>query len=217
MAAVGSMILHDILQFITDVDQRIDNLNTAITRATKESIENSLTSMKLACRSAITMLQEIRKVAKEGVMDKIPVDLNLSIQNWLVSVGYQLSAVEVEFQTAFALDLPLVSINDIMLRTAFGNICDNAIAVLKKGMLFSIRTAARDGGSVTIEVRDSGPGFPDYLVNTYNLPLAAKGDSKGFGFGLTIAHCIIDMHGGKLRLANHPDGGAIVSIDLPIR
>ena len=36
----------------------------------------------------------------------------------------------------------------------------------------------------------------------------------GTGLGLYISRSIILRHGGDLRVANHPDGGALVTVEL---
>ena len=68
-----------------------------------------------------------------------------------------------------------------------------------------------------IAVRDHGPGFSEPML-TQAAERFTKGDSArgdGFGLGLAIAAGQCHVLGGELRLANHPDGGAVVTIALP--
>jgi signal transduction histidine kinase len=68
-----------------------------------------------------------------------------------------------------------------------------------------------------IALRDHGPGFSEPML-TKAAERFIKGDSArggGFGLGLAIAAGQCRVLGGELRLANHPDGGAVVTIDLP--
>jgi signal transduction histidine kinase len=36
------------------------------------------------------------------------------------------------------------------------------------------------------------------------------------GMGLAVARSLVDDHGGRIWAANHPSGGAVVTISLPI-
>jgi signal transduction histidine kinase len=68
-----------------------------------------------------------------------------------------------------------------------------------------------------IVLRDHGPGFTEPML-TQAAERFTKGDSArggGFGLGLAIAAGQCHVLGGELRLANHPDGGAVVTIVLP--
>ena len=78
--------------------------------------------------------------------------------------------------------------------------------------------ARNDAHSVTIEVSDTGPGWPDEnryaLLEPYNTSRAA-----GTGLGLSIVKKVIDDHGGKLALIDAPwcaEGktGATVQLEL---
>jgi signal transduction histidine kinase len=68
-----------------------------------------------------------------------------------------------------------------------------------------------------IAVRDHGPGFSAPMLaqaaERFTKGDPARGD--GFGLGLAIAAGQCHVLGGELRLANHPDGGALVTVALP--
>ncbi|MBT3669651.1 MAG: HAMP domain-containing protein [Chloroflexi bacterium] len=75
---------------------------------------------------------------------------------------------------------------------------------------------------ISISVKDSGPGFPeDVLPNIFDR--FYRGDSSrardqgGSGLGLTIARRLAEAHGGKLTANNHPEGGAIFNLTLPLQ
>ncbi|MCB0880922.1 MAG: HAMP domain-containing histidine kinase [Thermoleophilia bacterium] len=72
--------------------------------------------------------------------------------------------------------------------------------------------AVRDGDRV--EVRDAGPGFPDWLVaqgpQRFRTESASRGD--GIGLGLTIAASLAASMGATLTLSNDPRGGAVASV-----
>jgi two-component system, NtrC family, sensor histidine kinase HydH len=95
------------------------------------------------------------------------------------------------------------------MRQVLGNVLRNA-AQAGEG-----RIAARmwsEAGSLRIEVRDRGPGFAPG-VKLFEPFHTTK--TRGTGLGLAVARRIVELHGGTIRAANHPDGGAIVEIALP--
>jgi two-component system sensor histidine kinase MprB len=73
-----------------------------------------------------------------------------------------------------------------------------------------------DGGRVT--VRDHGPGFSDgdldKVFDRFWRADEARG-KPGSGLGLAIVQRVAEEHGGTARAWNAPDGGAVVSLELP--
>jgi signal transduction histidine kinase len=73
---------------------------------------------------------------------------------------------------------------------------------------------------VRITVRDNGPGIPpEHLPHIfdrfYKADQARTGTASGSGLGLSIVRAIVERHGGTVRAANAPDGGAIFEFLLP--
>ncbi|MCC0062752.1 MAG: PAS-domain containing protein [Defluviimonas sp.] len=68
-----------------------------------------------------------------------------------------------------------------------------------------------------ISVGDTGPGFtPEALVNGLNPFFTTKG-GEGSGLGLSMVYDQTKLAGGTVKLANRAEGGALVSIRLPLR
>ncbi len=79
-----------------------------------------------------------------------------------------------------------------------------------------IRIESRGTGRFClIRIHDSGPGFtPEALENAFTPFYSTK--EQGTGLGLAICHRIVESHGGTIRASNHPAGGGLVEIELPL-
>lgn len=100
---------------------------------------------------------------------------------------------------------------------AIANLLDNA---LKYGADTDIQVrVGRDDPWAVVEVRDHGPGIaPDDLQKVfdrfYRAPAARA--APGSGLGLAIVDQIANRHGGVVRATNAPEGGAVMTLQLPL-
>ena len=81
--------------------------------------------------------------------------------------------------------------------------------------------SGKDVPILRIQVRDHGVGVPDEALGRlfepfYRVEDARDRKSGGVGLGLAIAQRAIQQHGGTIRATNAPDGGLIVTIELPM-
>jgi len=102
------------------------------------------------------------------------------------------------------------------LKRAFTNLIDNAV---KYGTPPEVQLCCREK-SVTVAVRDQGPGIPpDALARVFapffRVDRSRNRASGGVGLGLTAAQAIISGHGGDITLGNQPTGGLEALVTLP--
>ncbi len=76
-------------------------------------------------------------------------------------------------------------------------------------------------GSVCLKVRDRGPGIeeedrPMLFDAFYRGDTSRSRETGGTGLGLSICKAICDRSGGSISISNHPEGGALVDILLPV-
>ncbi|MCA1562528.1 MAG: PAS domain S-box protein [Acidobacteria bacterium] len=108
----------------------------------------------------------------------------------------------------------------LLLQQAFLNILINAehAIVEADGPRRIDITTSRDAtaGTVRTTIRDSGPGIPaDVLPRIFDPFFTTKDVGQGTGLGLAITYGIVQEHGGTIDAANAPEGGAIVTVELP--
>jgi two-component system, NtrC family, nitrogen regulation sensor histidine kinase NtrY len=75
---------------------------------------------------------------------------------------------------------------------------------------------ADDGRMLRLQVLDRGGGMSETVLNNALLPFYSTKRS-GTGLGLSLCREIAEAHGGRISLANRPEGGLAVSVWLPAR
>nr|WP_251019867.1 ATP-binding protein [Streptomyces sp. ISL-11] len=82
-------------------------------------------------------------------------------------------------------------------------------------------TDAEGGRRVLIEIADRGEGIdPEVLPHVFDRFYkadSARARSEGSGLGLAITLENVRLHDGTVRAANRPEGGAVFTVDLPLR
>ncbi|NUR62279.1 MAG: HAMP domain-containing histidine kinase [Catenulispora sp.] len=77
------------------------------------------------------------------------------------------------------------------------------------------------GPNLFLQVRDHGPGIPkdalEHIFERFYKADKARGRSEGSGLGLSIAYENAHIHGGELSGGNHPEGGAVFTLRLPLQ
>ena len=74
----------------------------------------------------------------------------------------------------------------------------------------------RQASSCRVDVRDTGPGIPASIEAEVFEPFFTT-KARGGGLGLPIARRTAELHGGTLTLSRPPDGGTIMTVQLPLQ
>jgi signal transduction histidine kinase len=105
------------------------------------------------------------------------------------------------------------------LHDALRNLVANAIMYAPEHTTIAI-DVRREGPMIAIEVSDQGPGIPDedlgrVFERFYRVDKSRARDPGGTGLGLAIVKHLVELHGGRVRVDNRPDGGARFTMTLP--
>lgn len=131
----------------------------------------------------------------------------------------QLMDLDISARVEAQAQTPQLLGNAQLLRTALGNLVDNA-AKYSGGQPVALCLEMDGAAAVRLLIEDRGPGIAAEEVERVFQPLTrgrAVGDVPGFGIGLTLAQRIILLHHGQLRLLPRPNGGLIAEVRLPLR
>lgn len=98
----------------------------------------------------------------------------------------------------------------------FINIIKNAYdAMCSKGSLHIKLIDNPDEEHINIVFADNGCGIPDSIIGNLTKPFFTTKE-EGTGLGLALCEKIVKYHDGKMTFENLPQGGAQVTVSLPI-
>jgi nitrogen fixation/metabolism regulation signal transduction histidine kinase len=106
------------------------------------------------------------------------------------------------------------------LRQVLHNLLRNAIEAMEHQEDARVEISTRrvqnaDTDLVEIKVGDNGPGFSGDIVHQAFDPYVTS-KPKGTGLGLAIVKKLVEEHGGQISARNREQGGAEISILIPI-
>lgn len=95
------------------------------------------------------------------------------------------------------------------------NILNNAADVSPKDQGIDLRIDCADQ-QLVLEIRDYGPGFSEEMLAMIGQKPLATSKGHGLGVGLFLTYSSIHRLGGNIAVRNMPDGGACVTLRLPL-
>ena len=171
------------------------------------TIVNQVEAMK-------NMVNDFRDYAKTPPPVLNPIDLNALVREVLglyESAGARIGA-------EYADDLSGVLADANQLRQVLHNLLKNADEAMAEAGTETpaIRVSTRrEEKRAVLCICDNGTGFPSQILSRAFEPYVTT-KAKGTGLGLAIVKKIVDEHRGEIRLANRKDGGAEITIRLPL-
>src|SRR6266851_2410666 len=159
----------------------------------------------------------IRALIKKAPARKDAVAINDAILEIIALTRTEAANNSVSVRTQLAEGLPRVQGDRVQLQQVLLNLIINAIEAMRdvgeeeRELLISTRNEP-DG--VSVEVRDSGPGFaPAALERAFEAFYTTK--PSGLGLGLSICRSIIEAHNGQLWASPNVPRGAIFGFIAP--
>jgi two-component system sensor histidine kinase KdpD len=142
-------------------------------------------------------------------------DLGDLIQVTLKEIEKELVQHPVKLELASG--LPLVKMDFALMQQVLSNLLLNAALHTPARTPITV-SAEPQKNLMTVTVADKGPGLPPEALplvfeKFYRAPAAPAG---GTGLGLAIVKGFVEAQGGKVEARNHPEGGAVFTVRLPL-
>jgi two-component system, OmpR family, sensor histidine kinase KdpD len=112
----------------------------------------------------------------------------------------------------------LVQLDPRLTSAALAHVLENAAAYSPVEAPIAIDISIR-AANLVIQVRDQGPGLRideiDRVFDRFYRGSATAHSPFNRGLGLAITRGLVAIQGGQIRAGNHPDGGAIFTLEIP--
>ena len=112
-----------------------------------------------------------------------------------------------------AIDAGLPIVSDSALKQMIDNVLDNALEASPRHVALDVRN---DAETLTLAVSDAGPGFPPAMLEEFGKPYQSSKGRPGGGLGLFLVVNVARTLGGSASARNRPEGGATVTLTLPL-
>ena len=205
---------------------------TDMARRVAHELKNPLTPMRMAAdnvsrldgrtaqeagavlREEIGRLDEMaRTFSQFGKMPEGPPS-EVDLVELLRSLVDQHDGAGVSLELISTPDLPRIRGHYDALLRSFRNLLLNAMDAAGPEGVVELRVF-QETDLLHIEIRDNGEGIAEeHLDQIWEPDFTTK--SRGTGLGLPLVRQTIAIHKGTVDGRNHPDGGAVFSVELPV-
>lgn len=220
LSALGTMsasISHELNQPLAAIRSYADNAGVLLDHQRLDDARGNLRQISELTARMASIIAHLRAFARRDRHAPERVALQPAIEDALALLAKRRRALEVELIR----DLPdatlWVQAGETRLRQVLGNLLANALdALAEKAPPRRLWLSAEVGAEgVDLLLRDNGPGFSAPALEHAREPFfTTKTSAQGLGLGLAICDTLMRALGGELLLANHPQGGALVTLRL---
>ncbi|MBK7972611.1 MAG: PAS domain-containing protein [Deltaproteobacteria bacterium] len=221
LAAVGTasgQIVHQIRSPVTSLELLTSLLAEGLgdDPVHGEIVQDIRASLKRLERTLSNLLHFLGS----GRIEPRDVSLREVLERALLAVPKNQIQGAVDFRVSVApIDLT-ASVDPDLIDQVLINLITNAVQAMPGGGSLALTAAPasaadHEGSFVRITVEDSGNGIPPAQLERIFDPFVT-GRARGTGLGLTLAHNVVEAHGGTLEITSEPGRGTCVTIWLPV-
>lgn len=220
LSALGTMsasISHELNQPLAAIRSYAENAATLLDHRRGDDARANLKLISELTERMASIIAHLRAFARRDRHAPERVALQPALDDALALLAKRRRAMQVELIR----DLPdatlWVQAGETRLRQVLGNLLGNALDALvatAPPRRIWISTAQADE-HLELRLRDNGPGFSaESLARAREPFFTTKTSAQGLGLGLAICDSLVRALDGELLLANHPAGGALITLRL---
>ncbi|MBA3479869.1 MAG: PAS domain S-box protein, partial [Lautropia sp.] len=222
MGEMASSIAHELNQPLAAISNYTLGLAARIKRSREgaqdaestEVIETLDKTAKQALRAA-AVIRRIREFVKRSAPERRRTTVEAILSDAVGLAEIAAKRQRVTIATRLEPDLPILSVDPILIEQVLINLLKNGIDAMKDsgpgGLVLSV---ARRGDQIEFSVADLGPGLSREMETRLFEPFYTT-KSEGMGMGLNICRSIIESHSGRLWVEPNQPRGCIFRFVLP--
>jgi len=180
-------------------------------------VRDILTDIVQEDRRAGEVIRRMRGMLKKGETVLEVLQLDALAEEVLAMIRSDIVARNVSVTTELQPGLPPVHGDRIQFQQVILNLivnaCDAMTDTPDADRVLTVTASAAEG-VVALTVRDRGHGLEAGAEERIFAPFYTT-KTGGLGMGLAICRSILTAHAGRLAAHNHPDGGAVLRMELP--
>ncbi len=144
-------------------------------------------------------------------------DINETVGKSLELMQNTLDISNIEVRKELGQGLPHVYIDDHQIQQVLVNLIVNAVHAMANGGVLKLSTRLGDeGGTVKVDVIDTGKGIPaEFIPHIFDPFFSTKGVG-GTGLGLSVSYGIIKNHKGTIKVESTVGAGTTFTIEFPV-
>ena len=225
LAAAGQMaaaLAHELSQPLTALNSYAEASRELVSKADMPVEERMHLLSDISSRMAAdamrasAVVKRLRDFFRTGSTQLQVAAMEALVQEGVSASARRAQALDIDIQQQLdERQLPSVLIDPVQIGVVLRNLLTNAIdaAAGSTGTRKVKIQAIRHGGTVLVEVLDSGPGVPEEKL--HSLFEAGSSDKPGgMGVGLSICRAIVEAHGGALWAQPGPGGHFCFSLPI---
>jgi len=213
--AVTGSLAHDLRSPLTAVRAKLEMSLTARGRDEEsESVVSAIEDMDRLTEFLDKSLDVAEAKANALRLNRVAIDLDnlLRVMIDLYEPSMTKKGLRVQLCSAGCLE---ISADAALLHRMIANLFDNELKHLQASCTVTISLRVSEDAAVLV-VEDNGPGFePEVRSQIFERRVKGR-NSTGHGLGLAFVEAVVRVHGGSIEASNRPEGGARLTITLPL-
>ncbi|HEX3071641.1 MAG TPA: ATP-binding protein [Thermoanaerobaculia bacterium] len=188
---------------------------------TIEALDAIEKSAEIQAQLIDDVLDVSRIVAGKMTFKPVPIDVSSVLQAAMTTVHPATAAKGIEILASVTPRLPSILGDEGRLQQIIWNLLSNAVKFTPVGGAITVRLVQVDS-ILRLTVQDNGKGIEaGYLPHVFE-PFSQEDGTmtrshEGIGLGLSIVRSLVELHGGRIRVASEGAGrGATFTVEFPI-